>query len=196
MSSIPPPSTATVPVSSAPSCAAPSTPRAMPETTTSPARPASRARLRANRWPAAEAMRAPTTAMARRCKRAGSPRVQITGGGGSSAAKSGGKTGSTAAIRRAPSRAPASSSLSASACEGVRGGAARPPRRARSGRASMARAAEPKRRISWAKVTGPTESVRASLSQSRRSASVKLDALIRPWRPRRSSWPRSSAPGP
>ena len=60
--STPPATTATVPVSSAPRCAAASMPRARPETTTSPARPSPSARSRARRRPLAEALRAPTTA--------------------------------------------------------------------------------------------------------------------------------------
>ena len=60
--SAPPATTATVPLSSAPRCAAASMPRAMPEATTMPASPSPAASSRASRRPLAEALRAPTTA--------------------------------------------------------------------------------------------------------------------------------------
>ena len=62
--SCPPPSTPIVgaPAASAPSCAAPSMPSASPETTQTPARASSSARLRARRRPASDGARVPTTA--------------------------------------------------------------------------------------------------------------------------------------
>ena len=194
MSSTPPPSTATVPVGIAPSCAAASMPRASPETITRPPWPSSAASPRANRWPAAEATRAPTMATQGRSSSSTRPRVQISGGGGSRAASACGKAGSQEASSRAPSAAPSASSLSTWASAGSFSPAARPPRRARSGRAASALAAVPNRWMSWSKVTGPTFSVRASLSQSRRSASDS--SRVTPCRPQHSWTRRSAAPRP
>ena len=143
MSSTPPPSTATVPLSSAPSCAAASIPLASPDVTIYPPWPRSRARARAKRWPAALAMRAPTTATERACNRPASPKAHITGGGGSMAASWGGNAASHEHSSLAPRASPASSSRCVSAGLGTRGGAARPARSARRGRAPMARAASP-----------------------------------------------------
>ena len=70
---MPPAMTPIVPLSSAPSCAALSIPRARPETTTSPSRPRSCASPRAKRQAAAEALRAPTIATAGRSSRPRSP---------------------------------------------------------------------------------------------------------------------------
>ncbi len=65
---------------SAPSCAAASIPRAMPETTTRPARANSAPRSSAMRRPLTEALSPPTSATARRARRAASPCTAITGG--------------------------------------------------------------------------------------------------------------------
>src|SRR5882757_1106866 len=73
-------------------------------------------------------------------------------------------------MMRPPSFASASSSRTASLASG-KIKFLPPPRAARRGNSSRAAAAEPKRAIRLRKVTGPTFSVRASLSQARRSLS-------------------------
>src|SRR4051812_267528 len=93
----------------------------------------------------------------------------MTGGGGSSAASPAGNSASQDRISRAPISSSRSSSNSLSRSgEGTKFWP--PPRRARRGNSISADVAEPKRAIRLAKVTGPTCSVRASLSQARRSA--------------------------
>ena len=88
--SMPPAMTAIVPVSSAPSCAAESMPRARPETTTTPRLAQRQASWRAKRQAAAEALRAPTIATAGRSSSARSPLTISAGGAVSSSASSGG----------------------------------------------------------------------------------------------------------
>src|SRR5262249_44405156 len=70
-----------VPVARLARWAAASMPRARPETTAKPAAPRSRASRSAKRRPAAEALRAPTTATAGRCSTAVWPRTARSGGG-------------------------------------------------------------------------------------------------------------------
>ena len=78
--------TPTVPVASAPAWARASMPRAMPETTTSPAAPRSAA-SRSARWsPPDDALRAPTTAIESRDSRSPRPHTLSTGGGSAMAA--------------------------------------------------------------------------------------------------------------
>ena len=88
--SIPPATTAIVPVSSEPSCAAVSIPRARPETIAAPASPSARASARAKRQAAAEALRAPTIATAGLSSSARWPLTISAGGAVSSSASNGG----------------------------------------------------------------------------------------------------------
>src|SRR5262249_11956747 len=81
MWSWPPASTATVPVARLARWAAPSMPRASPETTAKPAAPRSRASRSAKRRPAADALRAPTSATVGRLSAAALPRTAKSGGG-------------------------------------------------------------------------------------------------------------------
>ena len=103
MMSTPPATTATVPTASAASWAAESMPRARPETTTSPAKPSSRARVSANLRASALALRAPTMATISFCSRCGWPSMLSTGGGASSAFSPRGYSGSQDRSRRPPS---------------------------------------------------------------------------------------------
>ena len=168
----PPASTATVPLCTLAAWAAPSMPRASPETTMTPCSPSPRARSPAKRNPTPDALRAPTMAQAARSVMSSGPSVVITGGGGSRAASPAGKSGSHAHNRRAPIRSSQSCSASASSREAGISALARPPLRASSGSASSAASAVPKRFISSWKVTGPTPRVRASLSQAVRPAGL------------------------
>src|SRR5450631_119855 len=72
----PPASAAMVPVARLPRWAAVSMPRASPDTTARPASPSSRARRPASLMPAAEALRAPTTAIIGRSRTARWPRSE------------------------------------------------------------------------------------------------------------------------
>ena len=65
---------------SAPSCAAPSIPRARPETTVSPSADRAAANSRASLTAAAEALRAPTSATQGRAASDRSPRAVMIGG--------------------------------------------------------------------------------------------------------------------
>ncbi len=161
MSPTPPPSTATVPVASAPSCAAASMPRARPETTTRPGRAQLRGQGRGRTGGRPPRRCAPRPRpRARRCSSAGSPRAQISGGGGSMALRPSGKVGSQAASssrahapRQRPARLRLGERRDGGGLErGRRGGPVR-------GSAASAAPAEPKRRIRCWKATGPTLSV-------------------------------------
>ena len=166
-----------VPVCSAPSCAAVSMPRAMPETTTSPASPRSVESRCASLRPSAEALRAPTMAIISRARRSGMAEHRKDRRRRSSAASPRGNSGSTQAISRPPSRASASISARASSSPGSLG-ISPPPRRASRGTSASAADADPKRLTSWANVAGPTLGVRASLSHWMRSLSGRLCTFI------------------
>ena len=81
MLSIPPATTAIVPVGRAFKCATPSIPRAKPEMTTLPAWPSSLANKAVIFLPVAEALRAPTIPKPFLCNRFLSPIAHNTGGG-------------------------------------------------------------------------------------------------------------------
>ena len=88
-----------VPVSSAPAWAAPSTPRARPEATTTPRAPSSRARSPAKRKPTPDALRAPTMAQTGRASGSSGPLTEITGGAGASSNNRSGNSGSHAQMQ-------------------------------------------------------------------------------------------------
>src|SRR5215831_6359264 len=115
-----------------------SMPRARPETMTKPAAPRSRANRPAKRRPAAEALRAPTTATAGRRSAAVLPRTARSGGASSIICSRRGYSGSPSATNATPSAFAALSSRSASWREWTRAARLAPPRRARSGSAASA----------------------------------------------------------
>ena len=139
-----------------------------------PASPSPAASSRASRLPFAEALRAPTTAtIGARQQHSARPSTVSTGGASSTAA-------SMRRIERlAPAQQPAAEPLDRGefrlgrARAGVTGAPSRADRR---GSASIAAAAEPKRRSSAKNVTGPTLSVRLRRSQSRRSCGSRSRA--------------------
>ena len=96
MTSAPDPSTAIVdpPPASAPRCAAESTPRARPLTTTTPRAARSAARRSATASAYGDAAREPTMATAGRSSAAATPRIQSTSGGSAMAASAAGYDGS------------------------------------------------------------------------------------------------------
>src|SRR2546423_1457874 len=96
MTSTPDPSTATVipPAASAPRCAAESTPRARPLTTTTPRTARSPASCSATDKAYGDAAREPTTATASAFNGATQPRVQITAGGSAIVVSAAGYAGS------------------------------------------------------------------------------------------------------
>ena len=83
---MPPATTAIVPVSSDPPCAAVSMPRASPEATTKPRWPSCAASPRAKRTAAADALRAPTIADRRPVEQLSRPLTISTGGAPSTSA--------------------------------------------------------------------------------------------------------------
>src|SRR6516164_43082 len=92
-----------VPVARLARWAAASMPRARPETTAKPAAPRSRASRSAKRRPAAEALRAPTTATAGRRSAAVLPRTARSGGASSIICSRRGYSGSPSAMKATPS---------------------------------------------------------------------------------------------
>ena len=152
--SIPPAAQPIVPLSIAPSCAAVSMPRASPETTTSPSPPRSCARPRAKRQAGGGGIAGPDhrhrgpveqlEVTLARSATAARPRVQP-------AAPDKGLGRGPGSARRAGRRR----RLAFGLVRLVMRGAAPPPRRARSGKASSAASAPPKRCSNWRKVTGP-----------------------------------------
>jgi hypothetical protein len=86
-------------------------------------------------------------------------------------------------MKRTPVRRAAASSRSISSIEAMRMGFEAPPRRARFGNASSAALALPQLLMSARNVRGPTFSLRISLSQSKRCASlrrIEADLLVTP----------------
>src|SRR5437868_9890992 len=104
MTSTPDPSTATVipPAASAPRCAAESTPRARPLTTTTPRAARSQPSCSATDNAYGVAAREPTTATASAFSGATQPRVQITAGGSAIVVSAVGYAGSLHAITLMP----------------------------------------------------------------------------------------------
>ena len=165
-------------LSSAPSCAAESMPRAMPDAIAKPAAVKSCARVKANLRARAEALRAPTIATISRLQKTAhvpAPRSRAAA------------DQAPPALAEIPARKPRSNARPAAAARRFRArpllpAAARnfssdPPRAARRGNSASAAPALPNRAIRLAKVTGPTFSVRASLSQASRSLSSSVRAI-------------------
>ena len=189
--STPPATTATVPTASAASCAAASMPRARPDTTTSPAKPRSRARVSANLRASARGVAGADHGdhlllqQMRMAQHADQRRRRIQRRQPARIFRLAGRDHAPAQFRQRfqLARGIARIGQDESSCRrrAAPCAAVRPARRA----------AEPKRAIRLWKVTGPTCSVRASLSQSRRSLVSELhhgSALA----PIRGSSPRSS----
>src|SRR5262249_42204725 len=140
MWSWPPASTATVPVARLARWAAASMPRASPETTAKPAAPKSRASRSAKRTPAADALRAPTSATAGSLSATALPRNAKSGGASSIIFRRGGELGSPRATNAAPDVCAAVSSRRAPSRAGMRAGPLAPPRRGQGGRGGSAAA--------------------------------------------------------
>ena len=152
--STPPATTAAVPVSSAPTCAAASMPRARPETTTSPPWPSPAASSRASRRPLAEALRAPTTATIGRASNSAWPRRSRPAADRRSGQAPPDRTArpSTRAVRPCKSRrARRSGGSRRSAAPGARARRGAPVRQAPPGLHGPSRNG-----AAWRKATGPT----------------------------------------
>ena len=178
MTSMPPATTAQVPVASEPSWAAVSMPRAMPEATTSPARPNSPASWPANLRPSADALRAPTIAIMSRARSS----LRPSNGNDRRRRVEGCEAGRKIAVARidqppAEFRQPLDLAIDV----GVAAEWRNCPRR-RGAQGAGLRRARPRQsrngRSIRRKSTGPTFCVRASRSHARRSASLSAFALI------------------